>query len=347
MAARMNAPYFYTWLRDKEIKDPETKALLQIQGLSGDSHFLNYSDWMTAKGKRIIRLSDPDDHGAGPFFAEIIRFSTVALSSKYDLTAPELVEAYLRGLSGKPARPTKEVAAVEKMTPEESISKQQKFVQGLFAFENNTYAFTKKAKSTEISKAPPDLQTYYAEIRPMLLDWLKKNQYDMLLEGYRVKKDGGSAGYPRFHYLVVDSKKQIKFIEFKYQPIKPAVGFYQADQAPFGQRLSVIKTTWIGEPLGSVIDSVEVQYRGAISQFYIREVFKSAFDLEDLEDSAAIKKNILYLAQQLGFWASVYQRATVREINKTALNQKNKSKTREKLIRLIEEFQQARPKNNL
>ena len=343
MKARMNAPYFYLWLRKKEQKDLETKSLLQTQGIVGDSHFLNYSDWISAKGGRILRLSDPDDHGPGPFFAEIIRFSTVALSSPYKLSAAELVDHYLIGLSGRPAPATAEVKVIENLSEDESRLKQQKYIKGLYTFENDIYTFTKKAKSTPITEAEPDLKKYYSKIRRDLLFWLERSHFEPLLEGYSVKKDGGSAGYPRFHFLVEDEQKQIHLIEFKYQPPQPAVGFFNPKQPRFPQRLESVEQSWIGEDLGTTFDAIDIEHDQTVSQFYIRERVKSAFDLEDIQNPEIMKKNILYLAQQIGYWSSKYQKTAVDEISKNLLNSKLKSKTRAKLIALIEDYQHSLP----
>jgi hypothetical protein len=339
MAARMNAPFFYNWLHELEKKDLGMQALFKIQSPVGDSHFLNYSDWTSKNGQAIIRLSDPDDHGQGPMLAEIMRFSTVAMTAGLDLKSQELVEAYFQGLAGKKAKSTPAVSEVEKLTTDKLASAQLKYLNNLYSAENGTYSFSKKSKITPMTEAPVDLRKYFLAINQDLLAWMASNEYKILLEGFSIKKDGGSAGYPRFQFLVENSKGSRQILEFKYQPAAPAVSSYDKKQQGFSDRLEMVKKSWIGEPVANVMAAIEIKHNGQISQFYIRERKKTHYEIEDIDDPAEKRKNILYLAQQLGYWTFVFEKEKAQRFFNQFLNTKKKQHTISKIVASIDDYQ--------
>lgn len=344
IAARLNAPYFYHWLAEEQKRDAGLKSLLQVQGIVGDSHFLNYSEWLTKSGKILIRPNDPDDYGHGPLIAEIMRFSTVALAAGYNLSAQELVEAYLQGLAGKPAIAPSEVQKVEKMTVAQYEKAQQKYRRSLHTMHDGYHVWTKKAKIIPMSDAPEDLKVFFLSVKKDFDEWLIQNQFTALADGFSIKRDGGSAGYPRFQFLVEDPQKEIRVIEFKYEPQIPAVGLFKTEQLPFEKRLDLVEQYAIGTFVGSTYDAIEVQHDKTMSQFYIREKLKTFYDIEEISDEASVRKNILYLARQIGYWSSLFQASNAEAFKKQFLTPNRQQTTKQKIVSTIEKFNQSIPR---
>lgn len=291
MGFRSNAPHYWNWLRAS--KSP----LLEVTGIvSGDPHIMNFGDVPLKKGGRDFALIDVDDAGVhAPLAGDFLRFFVSNQVSDFKVDSRNLFDAYLDGLDGKTMTKPSYLVAIEGKSDAQFREKQEKYLNKV----SQDGKFTEKADLSPIESAPKEVRELFQRSIQVIENAM--SDFTILDRGYKVKESGGSAGLPRFWFLL-KKNGETHVWEFKLES-SPAISLYATQPQPldrFNQVVGIYRPQEVVEgPYKFVQNGQDV--------FLVRERLSTYFDLEpgkstDKKDLQDAQEMSLYIANQMGRW---------------------------------------------
>ncbi|WP_374076881.1 DUF2252 family protein [Bdellovibrio bacteriovorus] len=291
MGFRSNAPHYWNWLRSN--KSP----LLEVTGIvSGDPHIMNFGDVPLKKGGRDFALIDVDDAGVlAPLAGDFLRFFVSNQVSDFKVDSRQLFDAYLDGLNGKAMTKPSYLVAIEGKSDAQFREKQEKYLNKV----SQDGKFTEKADLSPIESAPKEVRELFQRSTQVIENAM--HDFTILDRGYKVKESGGSAGLPRFWFLLEKNGEKHVW-EFKLES-SPAIALYATQPQPldrFNQVVSIYRPQEVVEgPYKFIQNGQDV--------FLVRERLSTYFDLEpgkttDKKDLQDAHEMSLYIANQMGRW---------------------------------------------
>lgn len=291
MGFRSNAPHYWNWLRSS--KSP----LLEVTGIvSGDPHIMNFGDVPLKKGGRDFALIDVDDAGVhAPLAGDFLRFFVSNQVSDFKVDSRNLFDAYLDGLGGKAMTKPNYLVVIEGKSDAQFREKQEKYLNKV----SQDGKFTEKADLSPIESAPKEVRELFQRSTQVIENAM--SDFTILDRGYKVKESGGSAGLPRFWFLLEKNGEKHVW-EFKLES-SPAISLFATQPQPldrFNQVVSVYRPQEVVEgPYRFIQNGQDV--------FLVRERLSTYFDLEpgkstDKKDLQDAQEMSLYIANQMGRW---------------------------------------------
>lgn len=289
---RANSSHYWNWL-----KSHSSSPLFSVRGVvTGDPHILNFGDVPLETTGRELALIDVDDSGVDiPFAADFLRFLIGNQVSGFKVEAYDLLQAYYSGIAGNKMLTPKYLADIFKKSDADFNSRQKKYINKL----STPKGFNFKSGLKPINEAPQEIKELFTLANKVFAGFMA--DFKILDVGYKIKKDGGSQGLPRFWFLLEKNDKK-HIWEFKLAA-KPGTSFFSTQPEA---RLRLKAVADIYRPSRKAQGPYEYINAGA-STFLLRERFTNYLDLDPSEisnnkDLNAGKQMSLYIANKMGQW---------------------------------------------
>lgn len=291
---RSNPAWSWAWFKENlSSKSKVLKDLSQEVGVvGGDIKPDNVDLIITSEKKLRIGIIDLDDGGRGAFLGDI--FHTLSYNQVWPikLNTIEALDLYTAGLNGVKIEKMKLQDFELKKSDSDGASAYSK--KKLEKMKDSKEEFLKELKLTSIQDGPEGVQTMFKEIHNEI-EKEASNIGKIIWKGLRLKQSGGSTNVPRFTYLIED-KKGLKVIEFKYQAIS-AVAAAGQKQPPHIERLNSLVDLYRPDgDLGVIVKFLETKE----GVFIVRERRSPVFDSSSESNQKDISSYTDYVGHM--FW---------------------------------------------
>lgn len=307
---RSNPAGSLAWFNEKimpNLASAELNSIAKKQGYIGGDVKPDNVDMVSTKGKKFIAVIDLDDGGVGPFVADFFHSLVYNRVWPVSIKFKDAVDAYQDGLKGKKLRDIVDLNDIWKERSDEKINHEK--------MEKSEKNFLEMLKLTSVKEAEPNVRALFERNEKLILK--KAESFgDIVHFGVRVKTSGGSMGAPRFSFLVKDSNKELKIIEFKFQP-SPAVAALGTAQPPHTERIkNLIRHYKPQHETGNILGVLDTKQDGT---FLIRVRVPSNFDAASIpksqKDTEAYDSYIRHMFHMMGNAHARQSPEYVREFN--------------------------------